>query len=243
MAPNSPLTVIRETGGVHVDAGTPGHVAISLDADAAAELLVLQDDPADVVRETVYNISLETGASLDLVYLSLGGLKTVNRIRVSLEGERAACNLGGLCLADGRQQMDFNIILTHKVPACRSNQLFKSILSGESVARFDGLIKVVPDAQKTEAYQANHNLLASDTARAYTRPQLEIYADDVKCSHGATIGRLNPDELFYMRTRGIPMEEACLLQQLAFAHEVIEMIASPDLREQMQALVEQRLRG
>ena len=139
--------------------------------------------------------------------------------------------------------MDYDILLTHQVPHCHSNQVFKGILDNNGVAHFDGLIKVVPDAQKTEAYQANHNLLVSPTARAYTRPQLEIYADDVKCSHGATIGRLNPDELFYMRTRGIPVAEARLLQQVAFTNEVVEKISSPELRERMQVLVEKRLRG
>ena len=242
MEANNPLIPVRETEGVHVDAGTPGRVAVSLDADAAAEFLVIQDDPADVVRETVFDLSLAAGASLDMVFLSLGGRKTSNRIRASLNGERAVCNLSGLCLADGDQQMDFEILLTHRVPACRSNQLFKSILRGKSVAHFDGLIKVVPDAQKTEAYQANHNLLVSDTARAHTRPQLEIYADDVKCSHGATVGRLNPDELFYMRSRGITLAEARLLQQLAFAGDVLGKISSREWRERMQNRVEERLR-
>ena len=106
----------------------------------------------------------------------------------------------------------------------------------------NGLIKVVPDAQQTEAYQANHNLLASETAKAYTQPQLEIYADDVKCSHGATIGRLNPDVLLYLRSRGIPQAEARLLQQMAFCNEVLEMITSSEIREKMQAMVENRLR-
>ena len=110
MEPNSPLIPLRETEGVHVEAGTPGRVAVALDADATAEFLVLQDDPAGLVRETVFDITLAAGASLDMVFLSLGGQKTANRIRVSLDGERAACNLGGLCLADGDQQMDFDIL-------------------------------------------------------------------------------------------------------------------------------------
>ncbi len=241
METNRPLISLREAGPVHVTSD-PGRVAIRLDRDAEAEFLVLQDDSSGV-RETAYDIVLAAGSSLEMVFLSLGGEKTVNRIRVSLEGERAACVLAGLCLAGGRQQTSFDIVLTHQVPGCRSDQLFKSILGGDSVFRFDGLIKVVPDAQKTEAYQANHNLLVSDAAKAFTRPQLEIYADDVKCSHGATVGRLNPDELFYMRTRGITLAEAQLLQQMAFSGEVLEKISSAEARERMRELIEKRLRN
>ena len=242
MEPNSPLSRIREAGGVHVDTGISGRMAIRLDRDAQAEFLVLQED-ASGEQETGYDIILAAGASLGMVFLTLGGEKTANRIRVSLEGERAACDLSGLCLGEGKQQTAFDIVLTHQVPGCRSNQLFKSILGGHSVFRFDGLIKVVPDAQKTEAYQANHNLLVSDEAKAFTRPQLEIYADDVKCSHGATVGRLNPDELFYMRTRGITLEEARLLQQMAFSGEVLDKISSAEERDRMRELVEKRLRN
>ena len=222
---------------------TVEQVKITLEEDARAEFVVMQNEHNQAEHETFYEILLGSGASLDIVFLSLHGGVIRNHIDAQLEGEGAVCQLSGLYLTDGKQQMDYDIRLTHEVPHCHSNQLFKGILDDQGIARFDGLIKVVPDAQKTEAYQANHNLLISDTARAYTRPQLEIYADDVKCSHGATIGRLNPDELFYMRTRGIPAAEARLLQQMAFAYEVVEKISSPELRERMQGLVEKRLRG
>ena len=222
---------------------TVERVNITLEENARAEFVVMQNEHNRAEHETDYDIVLGAGASLDMVFLSLHGGVIRNHIEARLEGTGAECQLSGLYLADGEQRMAYDIRLTHQVPGCRSNQLFKSILDERSVAHFDGLIKVVPDAQKTEAYQANHNLLISDSARAYTRPQLEIYADDVKCSHGATIGRLNPDELFYMRTRGIPAAEARLLQQLAFAGEVVEKISSQELRERMQSLVEKRLRG
>jgi Fe-S cluster assembly protein SufD len=218
-----------------------GRKRIALEAEASAEYVVLQDAVAQE-SETAYEISLDEGASLRMVFLSLGGSLLRNRLRVTLQGCHAACDLAGICLADDRQEMDYDILLTHEVPQCRSNQLFKNIVGGQAVTRFNGLIKVVPDAQQTEAYQANHNLLASETAKAYTQPQLEIYADDVKCSHGATIGRLNPDELFYLRSRGIPQAEARLLQQMAFCNEVLEKIASSEIREKMQAMVEIRLR-
>ena len=222
---------------------TSENVKITLEERASAEFVVMQNEHNQAVHETSYEISLAAGAELKMVFLSLHGGEIHNRIGVSLDGEHASCELAGLYLTDGDQKMDYDICLIHRVPSCRSNQLFKGILDDRGKARFDGLIKVVPDAQKSEAYQANHNLLVSSEAKAYTKPQLEIYADDVKCSHGATIGRLNPDELFYMRTRGIPAAEARLLQQMAFANEVVDKISSPELRERMQVLVEKRLRG
>ena len=218
-----------------------GLVRIAPEPGTAAEYLVLQDAAAQVC-ESDWEIVLPEGASLRMVFLSLAGVSLRNRLRVSLQGRHAACDLGGICLADGTQEMDYDIVLTHEVPQGQSTQLFKNIVGGHAVTRFNGLIKVVPDAQQTEAYQANHNLLTTETAKAFTRPQLEIYADDVKCSHGATIGRLNPDELFYMRSRGIPQAEARLLQQMAFCYEVLEKISVAEWREQMQLRVEERLR-
>lgn len=217
-------------------------IRIALEAGASAAYVVLQDE---AVRkgEMDYEITLSEGASLQLVFLSLEGMLLRNHVRVSLQGRHAACDLAGICLADGLQEVEYDIELTHAVPQCHSTQLFKNIVGGQAVTRFNGLIKVVPDAQQTEAYQANHNLLASDAARAYTRPQLEIYADDVKCSHGATVGRLHPDELFYLRSRGIRLSEARLLQQMAFAGEVLEKITSPSLRVELQERVENRLRS
>lgn len=219
-----------------------GLLRIALEAGVSAEYLVLQD-AADRTAEVEYAISLAEGASLRMVFLSLDGAKVHNRIRVELNGPHADCDLSGLYLPRGNQEMAFDIGVDHLVPECHSTQLFKSIVDGSAVARFSGLIKVVPDAQKTEAYQANHNLLLSEAARAYTKPQLEIYADDVKCSHGATIGRLNEDELFYLRSRGISLPEARLLQQMAFTGEVLEKIPSQELREKMQERVENRLRS
>ena len=218
-----------------------GQLRIALEPDASAAYVVLQDGGAAGSGEVDIELSLAEGASLKMVFLSLCGTLR-NRIRVSLDGPRADCRLSGLYLPDGEEEMVYDVLLEHRVPDCRSTQLFKSVVGGHGVARFGGLIRVVPDAQKTEAYQANHNLLLSETARAYTKPQLEIYADDVKCSHGATIGRLNEDELFYLRSRGISLAEARLLQQMAFTGEVLETIADPQLRETLTARVEERLR-
>lgn len=220
-----------------------GLLRIAVEAGDSARYLVLQDGTGASAAgcEVDYEISLAEGASLKMVFLSLDGTLLRNRLRVSLSGPGASCDLSGLSLSGSGQDIGYDIVLTHHVPQCHSTQLFKNIVGGSGVTRFFGLVKVVPDAQKTEAYQANHNLLLSEEARAFTRPQLEIYADDVKCSHGATVGRLNPDELFYMRSRGITLAEAKLLQQLAFTGEVLEKIDDALLREKMQALVGERL--
>ena len=222
---------------------TDEKVSLSLGEDSVVEFIVMQNEHNKAEHNTSYDITLAEGAQLNMVFLSLHGGVVRNNINVSLKGPHADCTLSGLYLTDGEQLMDYFVNLVHEVPECRSRQLFKGIMDDRGVAHFDGLIKVVPNAQKTEAFQANHNLLLSDDSRAYAKPQLEIYADDVKCSHGATVGRLNEEELFYMRTRGISASEAKLLQQMAFANEVLEKISSEELRERMASLTEKRLRG
>lgn len=222
---------------------TDEKVTLSLGEDADVEFIVMQNEHNAASHDTLYEITLSAGAKLNMVFLSLHGGVVRNTVETRLCGPHADCSLSGLYLTDGEQLMDYTVNLVHEVPECRSSQMFKGVLDDRGVAHFNGLIKVVPDAQKTEAFQANHNLLLSEKSRACSKPQLEIYADDVKCSHGATVGRLNEEELFYMRTRGIPVREARLLQQMAFANEVLEKISSPQLRERMASLTEKRLRG
>ena len=130
----------------------------------------------------------------------------------------------------------------HNVPHCNSRQLFKGIAGGESRVDFYGKIIVAKDAQRTEAYQENHNLLLSEKAKVDTKPQLEIYADDVKCSHGATIGRLNEEEQFYMRSRGITLEDAKVLQMISFIAPVLEQIPEEE-RETVAAHLEDAIRN
>lgn len=231
----------------HTFAPSPFHTEetteIRLEENARAEITVMQNEHDRASHRTAFRIAQAAGSRLKLVFISLHGGLIANDIEVSLDGTGADCDLSGLYLADGRQEVTNRIRLTHRVPDCTSSQLFKGILNEEASGTFNGIIHVVPGAQHTDAFQANHNLLLSDTARIRTEPQLEIYADDVKCSHGATIGRLQPDELFYLRSRGIPEKEAGLLQQLAFAHAVLEKIPNETLRERMMVLVESRLRG
>lgn len=222
---------------------TTENARIELAEGASAEFFVMQNEHNKARHDLRCSVSLSEGASLRMVFISLHGGEINNDITVELNGRHAECDLSGLYLADTGQKMSNSVNLKHLVPDCNSNQLFKGILNDDAVSNFYGGILVAPDAQRTEAFQANHNLLLSDLAKAHSKPQLEIYADDVKCSHGATVGRLDEDELFYMRSRGITADEARLLQQMAFAYEVLERITSDELRERVQSLVEGRLRG
>jgi Fe-S cluster assembly protein SufD len=160
-----------------------------------------------------------------------------------LGGEGAESFSYGLFLADKWQHIDNFVNVDHAFPHCTSNQLFKGVLDDMSTGAFNGRILVRPDAQGTLAYQRNNNILLTDDAKMDTKPQLEIYADDVKCSHGATIGQLDSDALFYLQSRGINKREARLMLMFGFAHEVIQNIKVEALRERMDFLVMQRLKG
>ena len=217
-------------------------MGITLEAGASADIVIMQNEHNRATHNTRFDIHIGEGASLRAVILTIHGGVIDNDITVSLDAPHASCDISGLYLVDGTQKVTNTLRVLHRVPDCHSRELFKGILDDSASAYFSGLIHVFPDAQKTEAYQECHNLLLSRDARAFAQPQLEIYADDVKCSHGATNGRLNEDELFYMRSRGIPLKEARVLQQLAFAYAVLDKI-SPELKERMASLTERRLRG
>ena len=161
------------------------------------------------------------GEKLELTFVVLPGESRDIDVVIDLVGEGAEVDIKGLYLCGGDERVSFRILMHHRAGGCLSRQCIDGIAGGSSRVTFDGRIIVAPDAQKTEAYQENHNILLSDDAHVETTPQLEIYADDVKCSHGATIGRLDEDALFYMRTRGVPEKEARVLQMLSFLSPVI----------------------
>jgi len=160
-----------------------------------------------------------------------------------LNGEHAETHSYGLYLADKQQHIANFVKVDHAAPNCNSTQLFKGVLDENSSGAFNGRIMVHKVAQGTNAYQSNNNIILSDTARMDTKPQLEIYADDVKCSHGATVGQLDENALFYLRSRGIDAREARLMLMFGFAHDVIKNIPIEALRERIDNLVQQRLRG
>jgi Fe-S cluster assembly protein SufD len=175
--------------------------------------------------------------------LSLHGGFIRNNIFVNLSDEKAENHTYGLFIGDSNQHISNYTDVTHAKPNCLSNQLFKGILSENATGAFNGRIYVSRDAQKTLAYQKNNNILLSPSAKMNSKPQLEIYADDVKCSHGATVGQLDEDALFYLRSRGIGKKEARFLLMYAFANDVISNIGTKHLRERIIDLVDKRLRG
>jgi len=175
--------------------------------------------------------------------LTLHGGFVRNNIHVKLEEEHCEANVYGLALVDSTQHVDNYTFIDHAVPNCQSNELYKNILDDEATGAFNGRILVRPDAQKTLAFQSNKNICLTNKARFYSKPQLEIYADDVKCSHGATVGQIDEDALFYLKARGIGGQEARMMLMYAFAHEVLSHIRVPVLTERYGELVEKRLRG
>jgi len=179
-------------------------------------------------------LRLDAGEELSMTLVILPGTDVRLALEADLCGPGALLDLAGLYLCSGDEKVDLQVLVRHSSGNCTSRQLFKGIVGGSARSSFDGLIYVAPDAQRTQAYQENHTLLLSGTALAESRPQLEIYADDVQCSHGATTGYLNPDELFYLRSRGIPEAQARHLQMQAFLAPVVRRL--PDaLAEEIHA--------
>ena len=193
--------------------------------------------------QLLQNLVVGRDASETVIVVVMPGVSVDLKFDVELVGEGAEANLYGAYICAGQEKVKIAVDMHHKVPHCNSRQLFKGIAGGNSKVDFYGKIIVAKDAQRTEAYQENHNLLLSDGAKVDTKPQLEIYADDVKCSHGATIGRLNEDEQFYMRSRGITLEDAKVLQMISFVAPVLENIEGEAEREEITAALETAIRN
>lgn len=183
--------------------------------------------------------SVRQGRSSNYVSFSFatGAALSRTNIYTVLDGEAATCTLNGLYMVDGKQHVDHQTKIEHVQPHCPSREVYKGILDGESHGVFNGKVYVHPEAQKTDGKQSNNNLLLSDKARIDTKPQLEIFADDVRCTHGATVGRLDEVGLFYMKSRGIGDVRARQLLTYAFAADVLEMIGLDELREALEAMV------
>ena len=191
------------------------------------EILIISDG------QQARSMEVEGGQKTDLLIVVMPGVSCDVKLDVKLVGEGAEANIYGAYVCGADERVKIAVDMHHQVPHCNSRQLFKGIAGGSSKVDFYGKIIVAQDAQRTEAYQENHNILMSDDARVETKPQLEIYADDVKCSHGATIGRLNEEEQFYMRSRGITLEEAKVLQMISFLAPVLENIQDEGEREKL----------
>ena len=192
--------------------------------------------------QLVRNLEVNAGQKTDVVLLIMPGVSCDIKMDVRLAGEGAEANVYGAYVCGGEEKVRIAVDMHHDMPYCNSRQLFKGIAGGSSKVDFYGKIIVAQDAQRTEAYHENHNILLSDGAKVDTKPQLEIYADDVKCSHGATIGRLNEEEQFYMRSRGISLEDARVLQMISFIAPVLENIPDESQRESIAAEIESQIR-
>lgn len=208
---------------------------------AVVEHVKLQDESAEAFHLATIHGHFGRASHVSMHSIALGARLSRNTIRTKLAGPNLECVLNGLYLAKDEQVADHHMIVEHAEPHCASHEYFNGILDDRSKGVFHGRIYVHPIAQKTDAKQTNKNLLLSDDATADTKPQLEIYADDVRCTHGATIGQLNDESIFYLRARGIGMETARRMLVHAFAGEIIDRVKCEPVREELDKLVWDRL--
>ena len=211
--------------------------------NAGLDLYCLEETHAKNVRVSNVFISQQANSRVNHNVITLHNGTTRNRTDLAFEGEGAECNLAGCVIADKDQHVDNNTLIDHKVGHCTSNELYKYVLDENAVGAFAGKVLVRHGAQHTTSQETNQNLCTTKTARMFTQPMLEIYADDVKCAHGSTVGQLNDAALFYMQQRGISKKEAKLLLEFAFINEVIDHMKLEPLRDRLHYLVEKRFRG
>ena len=206
---------------------------VEVELGAGSELVHerLQEESGNAQHLSDLQVRLDERSRYRLVQATLGGAWSRSDIRIVFEGEGAEAELDGLMLAHDKQLNDVHLDVRHNVPNCTSRESFRGILDGKGRVVFDGRIVVERDAQQTDAMLSNHNLMLSRSAEVDTKPQLEIYADDVKCSHGTTVGELDHDMLFYLRSRGVPEAQAKRMLCEGFAQEVLDRMESPALRD------------
>lgn len=216
---------------------------IFADVSSEIDFYELEENSAKVTRLSSLFTAQQSQSNVVASNITLHNGYTRNNYRFRLLGENAHATIGGLAIADKSQHVDNYVFLDHLVPSCTSNELFKYVLQERSTGVFCGKILVEKDAQKTLAYQTNRNLLASPDAKMYAKPQLEIYADDVKCSHGLTTGHLDDEAMFYLQARGIPKAEAKMLLMVAFTKDVLQLINIESLKERLEFLIDKRFRG
>ena len=213
----------------------------ALGDNAVVEHCKFQDESPEAYHIAALHSHLGRAVSFSSHSIATGAKLARNNLRTTLDGEGIECVLNGVYITNNDQISDHYMVVDHAKPHCASHEYFNGILAGKSKGVFHGRILVRPDAQKTDAKQTNKNLLLSDDATADTKPQLEIYADDVKCTHGATIGQLNDESIYYLRSRGIGLENARRMLIHAFAGEIIDRVKHDALREELDVLVWDRL--
>ena len=211
--------------------------------NASLDLYCLEETHHKNVRVSNVYIDQQANSRVNHNVITLHNGVTRNKLDLTFSGEGAECQCYGCVIADKQQHVDNNTLINHKVSHCTSNELYKYVLDDKAVGAFAGRVLVEHGAQKTTSQMTNQNLTATKEARMFTQPMLEIYADDVKCAHGSTVGQLNDAALFYMRQRGISLSEAKVLLQNAFINEVIDKMQLEPLRDRLHYLVEKRFRG
>ncbi|MFQ5584106.1 MAG: Fe-S cluster assembly protein SufD [Calditrichia bacterium] len=214
---------------------------IVLEEKAVVDHIKIQDENLQTYHIANRQVHQSKGSNYSSVNIDLGGALVRNNLNVKLNDENCEAHLIGFYLGKDNQHVDNHTFMDHAMPNCHSNELYKGILDDKSRGVFNGKIMVRKDAQKTNAYQNNKSLLLSDFATMNAKPQLEIFADDVKCSHGATVGELDEEALFYLRTRGIALEKARAILQYAFASDVFSYIKIEAVREKLDEILHERL--
>ena len=211
--------------------------------DSTIDFYDMEESAATTSRVSSLFVKQAAGSNVLVDGITLTNGFTRNDYRVDVDGEHAETTLLGMTIAGDSQHVDIHTVINHNAPRCNSNEMFKFVLDDNAVGAFAGKINVKPGCPRVEAYQGNRNLCASPTARMHTKPQLVIYTDDVKCSHGTTIGQMDQDALFYMQTRGISLESAKTLLMQAFMSDVIDGVRLEVLRDRLHHLVEKRFNG
>ncbi len=232
---NSRVTLIEHYGGLPEESYFTNAVTeIIVGAGSHIDHYKVQDEGARAFHMATMQVQIGRAANFSSHAVTQGGQWVRNEINAVFEGEGGECTLNGLYLAGGEQLVDNHTLIDHAYPHCASHELYKGILDGKAHGVFNGKIYVRQDAQKTDAKQTNQTLLLSDDATINTKPQLEIYADDVKCTHGATVGQLDAEAIFYLRSRGIGSAEARSLLTYAFANDIISRIKVATVREELE---------
>ena len=239
---NSELSLIEDyeskTGSVYL---TNLVTEIQVGKSARLNHIKIQNESDKAFHISKNSVLLSRESNYSLYNLDFGGKLVRNDIELKFTDEYAECHLNGLYLTEGNQLVDNHTMINHAAPNCRSNELFKGVLSGNSRAVFSGKVFVNKIAQKTNAFQSNKNILLSESAKVDAQPQLEIYADDVKCSHGATVGQIDEEALFYLRSRGIGKELALSSLIYAFADDFVNKIQHANVLEYVEQLIEKKL--
>jgi Fe-S cluster assembly protein SufD len=239
---DAPMFMLAEGGGYDLR-HDEGNLDIEVGEGASLELYRLQGMNTPSQHITATRVIMQRDASVRMCTVTLGGGHVRNNIEVRMKGEGCTLQADGLYLVDREQQCDNYIFVEHAMPHCQSHELYKGIIDDAARARFNGHVLVQDGAVKTEAYMTNRNILLTDKAHVDTRPFLEIYNDDVKCSHGSTIGQLDEQAMFYLMTRGISQRTAITMLSYAFCDEVIRGIAIESLRDAVGDMVKKRLHG